>query len=133
MHALFGLHFLVNVNRLCDFTRSNSSQLVLYSDDLMLYELFNQKRTVSNFKVTLLKSSNGLMNILKSSKCKHMLLTLKATTTPPFLLHDRSDLFEEVNIHITADLRWDMHMHISICTRRGQLLGLLCGCFLRYC
>ena len=54
------LLFLVYVNSLCDLTLSNSSQLVLYADNLVLYKATQSEEDYLDYQSDI---TNGSMNI----------------------------------------------------------------------
>ena len=132
------LLFLIYINSICDLPLSSQCRLVLYADDLVLFKVTQTSADYLEFQNDInriVRWVDANLLTLNSSKCKCMLLTCKTTIMTPLhlgtcMLGNNSGSEELLGVHVTADLRWDVHIS-GICLKAKRLLGLLYRKFYR--
>ena len=136
------LLFIIFINGLCNIPLSPSAKLIMYADDILLYQPYNSISDISLIQSNIDSVSSWISShslSVNSSKTKYMFISLKSSSRfsslPPFFLNgsplELVSSFKYLGVLITSTLSWSLHIQ-SICRKSRKLIGLLFRHFYRY-
>ena len=121
--------FLIYINSLTFIPLSDSTRLILYADDLLIYKPIltetSHLQLQSDIKSISLWADNNLMTF-NEAKCKCMLLTNKKITVFPIITLNDHPLHQIKYLGITFshNLCWSPHIQ-TICKKAWRIIGIL--------
>ena len=129
------LLFIIYINGLCNISLSPSAKLIMYADDILLYQPYNSISDISLIQSNIDSVSSWISShslTVNVSKTKYMFISLKSSSSfssLPLLSLNGSSLelvssFRYLGVLITSNLSWSLHIQ-SICRKSRKILGLL--------
>ncbi len=128
------LIIILYVNDLASLSLSESSQIILYADDLVLYWPVSTPNDYRALQDDLNAIENWTsVNCLQfnTSKCKYMVISRRRgpdMRIPPLMLNgvplERVETFKYLGLLLSTDLSWSRRID-SVCSRAKKILGLL--------
>ena len=126
------LLFLIYIDSISTLQLSESSNLSLYADDMLLYKTISLAADYVELQHDINQiygwSATNSMTF-NSSKCKCMLFSRKRNANcPPMNLNNHQleqvQCYKYLGLLLSTDIRWSHHIE-NICTKARKLLGLL--------
>ena len=129
------LLFIIFINGLCNVTLSPTARLIMYADDILLFQPYNSISDISLIQSNIDSVSSWISSrslTVNSSKTKYMFLSLRSSScfaSLPSLCLNGSPLervysFKYLGVIISSNLSWSPHIQ-SICCKSRKLIGLL--------
>ena len=129
------LLFIIFINGLCNVTLSPTARLIMYADDILLFQPYNSVSDFSLIQSNIDSVSSWISSrslTINSSKTKYMFLSLRSSScfaSLPSLCLNGSPLervysYKYLGVIISSNLSWSSHIQ-SVCCKSRKLIGLL--------
>ena len=126
------LLFLIYINDITTVSLTESSQQVLYADDVLLYRAITclaDTRAIQRDVEEVQKWADNNHLKLNPTKCKYMLISRKHADVTFTLFLDgipleRVEVFKYLGVLLRSNLTWSDHI-TTVCSKARQLLGML--------